>query len=74
MSSLFGSSKMPEIKTVTPPAVSVPVPTSVSDIAKVTEEEKKKLTKGREKRSTLLTGPLGLLAPADVTRKTLLGE
>lgn len=74
MSSLFRSPKMPEIASVQMPTITATVPTSTKEIEEFKEEQKKKLTQGRTKRSTLLTGPLGLLAPAEVTRKTLLGE
>ena len=44
------------------------------DAAAVTEDEKKKLRQGRGARSTLLTGPQGLLEAAPTERKRLLGE
>lgn len=42
--------------------------------AKVVAEEKKKILSGRKRRPTKVTGPLGLLEPAVVGKKSLLGE
>lgn len=64
----------PSIPTVAPPAVTETVPTTEEELEEIKEEEKKKLKKGKEKRSTLLTGPLGILTEVPVSRKTLLGE
>ncbi len=68
MSFLFGSTKQPAFNMPPAPAVTKP-----ADQAKIKEDEKKKLSQGRTARSTLLTGPRGLLEPANVQRKTLLG-
>ena len=68
---------MPSAPTVTSPKVadeiSKAVPTTQTELEKIKEEEKKKLAQGRTKRSTLLTGPLGLLTSAPTEKKTLLG-
>ena len=78
MTHLFGSTKVPEIASVPPPTIPehvvADVATSEEDIAKLKEEEKKKLKKGREKRSTILTSSQGILTPANVKTKTLLGQ
>lgn len=74
MSFMFGSPKLPEIRTITPPAITATVPTTEKDIEAVKQEEKKKLTEGRKKRSTILTSPQGIMTPANVGLKTLLGE
>ena len=65
---------MPTPKPVAPPVTPKPVPTSPEDIEKLRKEEEKKIRKGRPKRTTLLTGPRGVLTPPEVQRKTLLGE
>lgn len=65
MSFLFKSQSTPSI--TTPPA-----PTY--DAKSTTEDEKKRLTQGRKKRPTLVTGPRGILEPAPVEKKVLLGE
>jgi len=70
MSFLFGSTKMPATQTVASPTVTETIPT----VEEATEEEKKKLKKGKEKRSTILTSERGVLEPANVGLKTLLGE
>lgn len=70
MTFLFGSPKTPSIPYVAPPKTPAAIPTQKEAV----EEEKRKLTQGRKKRSTLLTGPQGVLEPADVGLKTLLGQ
>lgn len=64
MSFLFGSSSTPSIQNVPAPSL---------DQNTIVEEEKKKLRQGRTQRQTLMTGPQGLLEPAPVSKKTLLG-
>ena len=70
MSFLFGSTEMPEIKMPEAPKV----PSALPKEEDVKEEEKKKLRKGREKRSTILTSERGVTGYQPVQRKTLLGE
>jgi hypothetical protein len=55
------------------PSYTAPV-TDVQSQSKILDEEKKKLRKGKTSRSTLMTGPQGLLEAAPVSRKSLLGE
>ena len=74
MSFLFGTPKVPEVRIPAPPTVPTAPATTLPEVAKVAEEEKKKLTKGREKRETILTSPQGVLGPAPVQLKTLLGQ
>ena len=85
MSFIFGGSKQPEIRTVTPPKLpaekksivttpSATPPTTKEEQTKIVEEEKKKITKGKKRRGTILTGPRGILTKPKVERKTLLGE
>ncbi len=64
-----GGSKMPEI----PGMPTLLSPTAPAKEEEVKATETKKLRKGATK-STILTGPLGLLAPAETKRKVLLGE
>ena len=73
MSFLFGSSKIPSPKPVSAPVLPTP-PVQAAKAEEVLSEEKKKLTQGRTKRTTLLTGPQGVLEPANVSTKTLLGQ
>ena len=68
MSFLFGGQKVPSVSSVPAPAI-----TSSADDAKLKSEEEKKLRRGRSVRQTLMTGPQGLLEPAPVSKKTLLG-
>lgn len=70
MSFLFGSTKVPKIPSVSPPVAPPPIPPEKD----IEDEEKKKLTQGRKKRSTILTSGLGVLTPAKVGTKTLLGQ
>ena len=66
MSFLFGSPSTPSVSyRSVPPPPSEPV---------VRKEETAKVRKGATGRKTLLTGPRGLLEPAPVSKKTLLGE
>jgi len=69
MSSLFGG-KDKSSAPVLPPA---PVLPKAPEPAKIKEEEKAKLKKGKTA-ETILTGPQGLMKPADTGLKTLLGE
>jgi len=69
MSFLFGSQKTPQISVPPTPPI-----TKQSDQNAIIEEEKKKIRKGRTSRQTLMTGPQGLLEPAPVSKKVLLGE
>lgn len=68
MSFLFGGGQTPSISM--PPS-----PPIVSDANQdaIKEQEKKKIRRGAAQSKTLLTGPQGLLEPAPVQRKTLLG-
>ena len=75
MSSMFRSPKFPDIQQPPPPVVPPPPPApDTKEEEKIREEEKKKIRKGREKRSTILTSERGILTPAQVNLKTLLGE
>jgi len=75
MSFLFSKPKYETASVAVPQIPTVTMPTVPStDVAATAEEEKKKLTQGRTKRSTLLTGPRGILTKAPVQLKTLLGE
>jgi hypothetical protein len=68
------SQKMPEVKSAAPPQVTATVPTTAEEKATVVEAEKRKLQQGRTGRSTILTSPQGILTPANVGIKTLLGQ
>ena len=73
MSSIFFP-KMPPL----PPVQPLPTPPSTE----VSEEEKKRIAaeqaaierKRKGRKSTILTGPLGIEAEAETEKKTLLGE
>lgn len=65
MSFLFGGSKVPSVQTVPAPKL---------DDNEIKKQEASKIKKGRTSRPTLMTGPQGLLEPAPVSKKTLLGE
>ena len=69
----FGPPKLPDIKIPAAPVAPVAPATAPKDITKLQEEQKKKLTKGRIGRGTILTGPRGILTPPETSRKTLLG-
>ena len=69
MSFLFAKPKIPEIRMPAMPALPATPPTTGTLLT----EEKKKIRKGAT-RGTILTGPRGILEPADTYRKTLLGE
>lgn len=69
MSFLFGSQKVPQMSVPQAPSI-----TSTQDQNALAEAEKKKLKQGRVARQTLMTGPQGLLEPAPVSKKVLLGE
>jgi len=68
MSFLFGGQKVPSVSAPSAPAI-----TTAADDAALKAEEEKKLRKGKTQRQTLMTGPQGLLEPAPVSKKTLLG-
>jgi hypothetical protein len=70
MTFLFKSPKIPEPKPVPQPKLPEPLPPT----EEVTEEEKRKIRRGRERRGTILTGPRGVLTKQPTRRKTLLGE
>ena len=71
MGSLF-SPKMP----APPPVQPLPEPPELSDEdkARIAEDERKREMKRKGRRSTILTGPLGVEEEATVEKKTLLGE
>ena len=71
MGSLF-SPKMP----APPPVQPLPEPPELSeeDKARIAEDERKREMKRKGRRSTILTGPLGIEEEATVEKKTLLGE
>lgn len=71
MGSLF-SPKMP----APPPVQPLPEPPELSeeDKARIAEDERKREMKRKGRRSTILTGPLGVEEEATVEKKTLLGE
>lgn len=70
MSFLFGGDSPP-----TPPPVPPPVqPPSPPPIEELEEEEEAQARRGRERRSTILTGPRGILTRPPTRIKTLLGE
>jgi len=85
MSGLFSRPRVPEPQpiTYTPQVTSVTktaekeAAEAEKEVAKskeeVKEEEKKKIRKGRTGKGTILTGPQGILTPAKVEYKTLLG-
>ena len=71
MGSLF-SPKMP----APPPVQPLPEPPELTDEekAKIAEDERKREMKRKGRKSTILTGPLGVEEEATVEKKTLLGE
>jgi len=71
MGSLF-SPKMPP----PPPVQPLPEPPELSeeDKARIAEDERKREMKRKGRRSTILTGPLGVEEEATIEKKTLLGE
>jgi len=71
MGSLF-SPKMPP----PPPVQPLPEPPELSDEdkARIAEDERKREMKRKGRRSTILTGPLGVEEEAAIEKKTLLGE
>ena len=71
MGSLF-SPKMP----APPPVQPLPEPPELSeeDKAKIAEDERKREMKRKGRKSTILTGPLGVEEEATIQKKTLLGE
>ena len=68
----FKTTEKPDVQTFKPEPPKPPTPPKKLSELEI-EEEKKLTSKGRSKRSTVLTGPLGLLDQATVKRKTLLG-
>jgi len=71
MGSLF-SPKMPAL----PPVQPLPEPPSVSDEekARIASEQAAMERKRKGRKSTILTGPLGVEEEATIEKKTLLGE
>ena len=71
MGSLF-SPKMPAL----PPAPEPPKAPELTaeEKAKIAEDERKREMKRKGRKSTILTGPLGVEEEATVEKKTLLGE
>ena len=71
MGSLF-SPKMP----TPPPVQPLPEPPELSeeDKARIAEDERKREMKRKGRKSTILTGPLGVEEEATIEKKTLLGE
>ncbi len=70
----FGSSKPAPPPPPPPVQMPAPPPTPVSAAVKAARKAQKRtaaLAQGRK--STILTGPRGLLTEADITKKTLLG-
>lgn len=63
--------ELQETQQVTPPAVVEPPPVEEKEVERIAEEEKETLKK--KKKGTILTGPRGVLEPANVSYKTLLG-
>jgi len=70
MGSLF-SPKMPP----PPPVQPLPEPPELSeeDKARIAEDERKREMKRKGRRSTILTGPLGVEEEGEIEKKTLLG-
>jgi len=66
---MSGGSKTPDVLMPKAPAI-----TTSQDKDAIAAAEKKKLRQGASARTTLMTGPQGLLEPAPVSRKALLGE
>jgi len=66
--SIFKPPKMPQVQQ---PAQLPMAPIEI-DEEKLKEAEKKKIKKGSTK-GTIATGPLGLIDPANIQKKTLLG-
>ena len=71
MGSIF-SPKMPAL----PPVQPLPETPELSeeDKARIAEDERKREMKRKGRKSTILTGPLGVEEEATVEKKTLLGE
>jgi hypothetical protein len=71
MGSLF-SPKMPAL----PPAPEPPKAPELTEAekSKIAEDERKREMKRKGRKSTILTGPLGVEEEATVEKKTLLGE
>lgn len=59
-----------------PPVQPLPEPPELTDEekAKIAEDERKREMKRKGRKSTILTGPLGVEEEATVQKKTLLGE
>lgn len=62
-----------QFNAIQPPKVPKAPGTSPEEIARRTEAQKAKIMRGKRQQPTLLTGPKGLLEPAVVKKKTLLG-
>lgn len=71
MGSIF-SPKMPAL----PPVQPLPETPELSeeDKARIAEDERKREMKRKGRKSTILTGPLGVEEEATIEKKTLLGE
>ena len=71
MGSIF-SPKMPPL----PPVQPLPETPELSeeDKARIAEDERKREMKRKGRKSTILTGPLGVEEEATIEKKTLLGE
>jgi hypothetical protein len=65
----FGGSSPPKIEPfIPPPQMEDPA------VEEAKRRERERLRKKRGRGSSVLTGPQGILAPAEVGRKTLLGQ
>ena len=70
----FLTPKMPPLPPVTPPPV-MPEPTvSQEEKDRIAAEQAKLERKRKGRKSTILTGPLGVEEEAEVQKKTLLGS
>ena len=70
----FLSPKMPPLPPITPPPA-MPEPTvSQEEKDRIAAEQAKLERKRKGKKSTILTGPLGIEEEAEVQKKTLLGS
>jgi len=70
----FLSPKMPPLPPITPPPA-MPEPTvSQEEKDRIAAEQAKLERKRKGKKSTILTGPLGVEEEAEVQKKTLLGS
>ena len=74
MGSIFGKPKMPPLPPVQP--APPPPPSEVSEEEKeaIAAEQREMARKRKGRRSTILTGPLGVEEEAETENKTLLGS